>query len=251
MCSTAFSSMPFLDPSDSIAPMIEREHRMSMTALRVLLAAFALSLTPALGQTTDIDTFKDGPDEAKVHVSGFVCPQFIGHFERDAYGERDPSLGSDFCVYSARDGVYGTVTLTPLKAAYDPKTALVPEFTEQEGIGGKMVGEKTVALGGGKTPISAYQRTYETAALETLHYRILFSGGTIGNWALEATVEFATPRDDDSEREFLEAVYAEALKHIAGTVVQGPVLPPAAATPPPAPPKPVPVPALAGPRKPR
>src|SRR6202012_6009056 len=102
-------------------------------------------------------------DDAKVHAaSGFVCPQFIGHFERDAFGERDPELGSDFCAYSARDGVYGTITLTPLKAAYDPKTALIPEFTEQEGIGGKMVGEQTVTLGG-KTPIAVYERSYETA----------------------------------------------------------------------------------------
>ena len=224
---------------------------MSVTLLRTVLTAAALLLAaPALAQTTNIDTFKDGPDEAKVHVSGFACPLFVGHFERDAYGERDPSIGSDFCAYSARDGVYGTITLTPLKAAYDPKTALVPEFTEQEGIGGKMVGEKTMALGGGKMPISVYQRTYETAALETLHYRILFSGGTVGNWALEATVEFATPRDDDAVHDFLEAVYAEALKHIAGTVVQGPVLPPSAAAPP-APPKPAPAAALAVPQKPR
>ncbi len=198
---------------------------MTPTSLRLALAALAFAASPALAQTTDIDAFKDAPDEAKVHAaSGFVCPQFIGHFERDAFGERDPSLGSDFCAYSARDGVYGTITLTPLKAAYDPKTALVPEFTEQEGIGGKIVGEKTMALGGGKTPISVYQRTYETAALETLHYRILFSGGTVGNWALEATVEFATPRDDDAKQLFLDAVYAEALAHIAK-------LPPAEATP--------------------
>ncbi len=100
----------------------------------------------------------------------------------------------------------------------------MPEFTEQEGIGGKMVGEKTVLLGGGRTPISVYQRTYETAALETLHYRILFSGGTIGNWALEATVEFATPRDDDAEQQFLDTVYAEALAHIAKLAPAAPVL---------------------------
>lgn len=198
---------------------------MTQTSFRLALAALAFAASPALAQTTDIDAFKDAPDEAKVHAaSGFVCPQFIGHFERDAYGERDPSLGSDFCAYSARDGVYGTITLTPLKAAYDPKTALVPEFTEQEGIGGKMVGEKTVLLGGGRTPISVYQRTYETAALETLHYRILFSGGTIGNWALEATVEFATPRDDDAEQQFLDTVYAEALAHIAKLAPAAPVL---------------------------
>jgi len=188
---------------------------MSTALIRIALVALALGLSPALAQTTDIDAFKDAGDDAKVHASGFVCPLFIGHFERDAFGERDPSLGSDFCAYSARDGVYGTITLTPLKAAYDPKTALVPEFTEQEGIGGRMVGEKTMLLGGGATPISVYQRTYETTALETVHYRILFSGGTIGNWALEATVEFATPRDDEAKQQFLDAVYAEALAHVA------------------------------------
>ena len=185
-----------------------------------------LALSPAAAQTTSIDTFKDGPDEAKVHTgSGFVCPLFIGHFERDAYGERAPMLGSDFCAYSALDGVYGTITLTPLKAPYDPKTALIPEFTEQEGIGGKIVGENTQKIGGGATPISVYSRTYETAALETLHYRIMFSGGTVGNWAVAATVEFATPRDDDKLKDFLNAVYTEALVHIAKVAPpQGPVI---------------------------
>jgi hypothetical protein len=179
-------------------------------------AAFGLIVTAAAAQTTDIDAFKDAPDDAKVHsASGFVCPLNIGLFERDAYGERDPELGSDFCSYSALDGVYGTITLTPLKSAYDPKTALVPEFTEQEGIGGKIVDERTLPLGGGKTPMSVYTRTYEIAALETLHYRILFSSGTFGEWALEATVEFATPRDDKVKNEFLDAVFAEALAHVA------------------------------------
>jgi hypothetical protein len=181
-----------------------------------LVVASWLTAQPAFAQTTSIDTFKDGPDEAKVHTaSGFVCPLFIGHFERDAYGERAPMLGSDFCVYSALDGVYGTITLTPLKAPYDPKTALLPEFTEQEGIGGRIVGESTQKIGGGATPICVYSRTYETAALETLHYRILFSGGTVGNWAVAATVEFATPRDDDKLKDFLNAVYTEALVRIA------------------------------------
>jgi hypothetical protein len=185
-----------------------------------------LAISPVVAQTTNIDAFKDGADEAKVHsASGFVCPLFIGHFERDAYGERAPMLGSDFCVYSSLDGVYGTITLTPLKAAYDPKTALIPEFTEQEGIGGKIVGESTVHIGGGATPISVYSRTYETAALETLHYRIMFSGGTVGSWAVEATVEFATPRDDEKLRDFVNAVYTEALVHIAKVAPpQGPVI---------------------------
>lgn len=185
-----------------------------------------LAISPVAAQTTNIDAFKDGADEAKVHsASGFVCPLFIGHFERDAYGERAPMLGSDFCVYSSLDGVYGTITLTPLKAAYDPKAALIPEFTEQEGIGGKIVGESTVHIGGGATPISVYSRTYETAALETLHYRIMFSGGTVGSWAVEATVEFATPRDDEKLRDFVNAVYTEALVHIAKVAPpQGPVI---------------------------
>jgi hypothetical protein len=190
---------------------------MSVTALRILPIALALSLAPAFAQTTDIDAFKDtGNDQAKLHsASGFVCPLFIGHFERDAYGERNPSTGSDFCAYSGIDGVYGTVTLTPLKGPYDAKTALAGEFAEQEGIGGKIIGENTINIGGGATPISVYSRTYETAALETLHYRILFSTGTVGQWAIEATVEFATPRDDEKQRDFLNAVYTEALVHIA------------------------------------
>ncbi len=221
-------------------------------AMRKTLLPLALVLTtaPALAQTTDIDTFKDtGNDQAKVHAaSGFVCPQFIGHFERDAYGERNPSTGADFCAYSSIDGVYGTITLTPLKGPYDAKTALAAEFTEQEGIGGKIIGENTLNIGGGATPISVYSRTYETAALETLHYRILFSTGTVGQWAVEATVEFATPRDDEKQRDFLNAVYTEALVHIAklppptAPVIAAPVAAgttppatPAPATPPPAP----------------
>lgn len=206
-----------------------------------------LAIVPAAAQTTNIDAFKDAADEAKVHsASGFVCPLFIGHFERDAFGERAPMQGSDFCAYSALDGVYGTITLTPLKAAYDPKTALAQEFTEQEGIGGRIIGESNVKIGGGTTPISVYSRTYETAALETLHYRILFSTGTVGNWAVEATVEFATPRDDEKLRDFVNAVYTEALVHIAKVAPpQSPVITspnqvtPALSTP------------LAGPAKPR
>ncbi len=206
---------------------------MTATPLRLALAALALFAAAAHAQTTDIDAFKDaGGDQDKLHTaSGFVCPLHIGHFERDAYGERDPSLGTDYCAYSAIDGVYGTITLTPLKTAYDPKTALAPEFAEQEGIGGRLIGERTMNIGGGAAPISVYSRTYETAALETLHYRILFSTGTIGAWAVEATVEFATPRDEDKERDFLNAVYTEALVHIAkvappaGPVIPAPIAP--------------------------
>jgi hypothetical protein len=216
-----------------VAKHIEPGKRMSLKHIKhsvIAVAAFAL---PALAQTTDIDAFKDAGSEAKVHVaSGFVCPQFIGHFERDAYGERNPSIGSDYCLYSALDGVYGTITLTPLKAAYDPKTALAGEFTEQEGIGGKIVGESTVGIGGGAAPISVYSRIYETAALESGHYRIMFATGAVGNWAIEATIEYATPRDDDKQRDFLNAVFTEALVHIAKIAPpQGPVIPAVGAAP--------------------
>ncbi len=199
--------------------------QMLLKALRI--PAMAMLLAPAaFAQTTDIDTFKDTGDQAKLHVSGFICPLFIGRFQRNAYGERDPSHGTDFCAYSAIDGVYGTVTLTPLKTAYDPKAALAQEFAEQEGIGGKLIGERTMNIGGGANPISVYARAYETAALETLHYRILFSTGTVGAWAIEATVEYATPRDDQKQRDFLNAVYAGALTHIAkAPPPTGPVLP--------------------------
>ena len=218
------------------AKLIELGKRMSLKYLQYAVIAVATFALPALAQTTDIDAFKDAGSEAKVHVaSGFVCPQFIGHFERDAYGERNPSIGSDYCLYSALDGVYGTITLTPLKAAYDPKTALAAEFTEQEGIGGKIVAERTMLIGGGAAPISVYSRTYETATLESGHYRIQFSTGTIGNWAIEATIEYATPRDDDKQRDFLNAVFTEALIHIAKVAPpQGPVIPAEGMPPPPA-----------------
>ena len=221
---------------------------MRASAIAALLTV--LTAAPALAQTTDIDVFKDQGDSDKLHTaSGFVCPQFIGHFERDAYGERNPSIGADYCAYSGIDGVYGTITLTPLKGPYDAKAALQPEFTEQEGIGGKKIAESTVNIGGGATPISVYSRTYETAALETLHYRIQFASGTIGAWAVEATVEYATPRDDDKQRDFLNAVFTEALVHIAkappptapvipAAVAPGTLAPPATTSAPPAAPPP-------------
>jgi len=193
------------------------EHHMPMSRRYAGLCFVCFLALPAWAQTTNIDDFKDGRDEAKVHVSGFVCPQFIGHFERDAFGERNPGVKSDFCAYSALDGVYGTITIAPLTAPFDPKGVLAEEFAEQDGSSGKSIGEGTAFLGGGKDPIKVFTRTYETAALETLHYRIQFAVGTIGNWVVQATFEYATPRDDDKQRDFLNAVFAEAIAHIPRT----------------------------------
>jgi len=176
----------------------------------VCLAVIAAE-APALAQT-NVDVFSDGPANAKVHTaSGFVCPGKIGLFERDAAGERDPSANADFCAYSALEGVYGTITLVPLAGPYDPKTALAAEFVEQEDIGGKRIGEGTVKAGGA----SVYARTYETTSLEDLHYRTLFSASAVGSWAVQVTVEYASPRDDTVKQEFLNAVYAGALKTLA------------------------------------
>jgi len=186
------------------------------TAWAVVLLCL-LSAAPARAQDPT-DPFTDGANGAKVHrASGYVCPEQIGHFERDAFGELDPQAGADFCAYSALDGVYGTITLAPLRGAYDPKAMLAPEFVVQEGTGGRMVGEATQTLGPKTAPLSVYTRTYETANLATLHYRVLFSGAAIGSWAVQVTIEYADPRDNDNETDFLNAAYAEALAKIAGT----------------------------------
>jgi len=187
-----------------------------MTGFRHLILIAALcAAVPARAQDT-ADSFAEGPNGAKVHgASGFVCPQQIGHFERDAVGERDPETGADFCAYSALDGVYGTVTLRPLRGSYDPKTMLAPDFVVQEGTGGRMVGETTQMLDPKNAPLAVYMRTYETAKLETLHYRIQFASAVVGNWAVQVTIEYADPRDNDAQTMFLNAVYAEAVSKLA------------------------------------
>lgn len=179
-----------------------------------VVVASAVSIASAHGQDA-ADSFADGANGAKVHsASGFVCPQQVGHFERDAVGERDPE--ADFCAYSALDGVYGTITLVPLKGDYDPKAMLAQGFVVQEGTGGRMVGETTLYLGPKPAPLPVYVRTYETAKLEALHYKIVFASAAVGPWAVEVTVEFADPRDNDNEADFLNAAYAQAVAKIAG-----------------------------------
>jgi hypothetical protein len=177
------------------------------------LAALAAT-TPALAQNTAADVFADGKDGVKVHVaSSFVCPLRIGLFERDAVGQSDIDTGADFCAYSALDGVYGTITLIPLSGAYDPKASLAQDFAETEQTGGRKISEGAAASAPGA--LSIYTRAYETAKLEDLHYRVLFAGGVIGHWAVEATIEFADPRDTPQERQFLAAVYQAAQNEIA------------------------------------
>jgi hypothetical protein len=179
-------------------------------ASSLCLIAFATAV-PARAQDAD-DVFADAANNAKMHIaSGFVCPGKIGIFERDAVGERDPQSGADFCAYSALDGVYGTITLKPLKGPYDPKTALVEDFVEQEGTGGKMIAEAPIKLGG----VSVYTRKYETTSLEDTHYRVLFAASAVGAWAVEVTMEYASPRDDAVQQEFVSKVYTQAFRKLA------------------------------------
>jgi hypothetical protein len=185
--------------------------------LKVAIGALALLLVSPIVHAQSIpgDAFADGKDGAKVHkASGFVCPAKIGLFERDAVGDADPETQTDFCAYSVLNGVYGTIKLTPLTGAYDPKASLAADFTEQEGTGGKEISEKPEVLAGGAEPLSVYARTYETSKLEELHYRVLFTGAALKNWAVEATIEYADPRDTPLEQDFLHAIYAAAQSQI-------------------------------------
>jgi len=182
--------------------------------MRTLYFVSALLLaTPAFAQSAS-DPFSDGPNGAKVHSSGFVCPARIGAFERDAAGENDVQTGADICSYAALDGVYGTIVLTPLTGPYDAKSSLASDFIEQEGTGGKEIAQGTMMLGIKSAPLPVFTRTYRTARAEELEYRILFAGAAVKNWAVEATVEYADPRDAAAEKGFLDAVYAAAAKEI-------------------------------------
>ena len=181
-----------------------------------VVAAALFAVAAAHAQATG-DAFTDGPNGAKVHVaSGFVCPMQLASFERDAVGESDPEAGAVFCAYSALDGVYGTITLVPLPATYDPKTLLAPEFVVEEGSGGHPVDEKNVPIGPRDAPVvTLYTRAYETAKLETLHYRTLFASAPVGAWAAEVTLEYAEPRDADIAKAYLNAAYLSAVKKLA------------------------------------
>jgi hypothetical protein len=113
--------------------------------------------------------------------------------------------------------VYGTIKLVPLHGAYDAKLSLAQDFVEAEGAGGKRIEERDLAIitVSHGSAVSVYTRTYETAKLEDLHYRIQFAGAAIGNWVVETAIEFAEPRDLAEAQSFLRAVYGSAKNEIA------------------------------------
>ncbi len=182
----------------------------------LVLAPAPVSAAKSLVPLTASTVFKDGPKGEKIHIaSGFACPDRIGRYVRDAVGESDLTTGSDFCSYYALDGVYGTVTLTPLRASYDPATSLTSEFVQQEGIGArKIVARRPMELGPKGDRVKVYTRIYETSKLETLHYRIMFTGAAVGKWIVETTIEYAEPRDDAVAKAFLDWAYNSALKEV-------------------------------------
>ena len=125
-------------------------------------------------------------------------------------GEADPAKSTDFCAYSARDGVYGTIKLVPLSGPYDAPASLAPDFAKTEGLGGKRVADGLATLAAKPQPLAVYARTYETVKLDEFRYRVMFSGAQFGRWAVETTIEYADPRDVGLENQFLHAVYAAA-----------------------------------------
>lgn len=181
--------------------------------MKACIAAAALILAGLCAAAGAADSvFEDAGSGAKRHIlSGFVCPLQIGSFGRDAVGEYRPSDDSDYCTYSGRDGVYATLMLTPLHSGYDARTHLVPEFIVQEGSGARQSGEGTLFLGPDHT-LAVYSRTYDTARLESLRYRVQFTGSAVGNWIVETVLEYTDPRSLVEKNAFLNAVYNRALQ---------------------------------------
>jgi hypothetical protein len=193
-----------------------RENSLRQLCFGLLCLISLVISSPSAAQGVAGDTFEDSKDGAKVHAaSGLICPAKIGIFERDAVGEFDPQSRADFCAYSALDGVYGTIRITPVDASYDPKVSLAHDFAEQEATGGKKIAEGTIDISTkGAPPLSVYTRSYETAELGELHYRVLLTGAEVKTWAVETTIEFAAPRDAGVETDFLHAVYEAVPREI-------------------------------------
>jgi hypothetical protein len=197
-----------------------------MTMFRASLSVFAAVLggamfvlpafvLPAMAQNKADDDFMTAKDNAKLHVaSGYICQAHEGRFERDAVGNVDLALGTDFCAYSGLDGAYATITLSPLRSGYNPKTSLTPQFEEQQATGGRMIGQKTVSFG--EPPLSVYTRQYETSKLENLVYTVEFTSAAVRNWVVEVTLEYADPRDTPESKDFLKKVYLQAMTQIGG-----------------------------------
>lgn len=178
---------------------------------RVLFGVVFWCFGACAAQAQDFDDFSDGPQGTKTHTpSGFTCPAKIGTFDRNAVGIRNPAQGSAYCAYSARDGVYGSVQIAPMRGNFDPKTDMAEDFVAAERAGAHFVSETTISSGP-QAVLPVYTRLYETARTETLRYRTVFACAVIGAWVVRTTVEYASPRDDAQKEAFIASTYATAL----------------------------------------
>lgn len=180
-------------------------------ARSVAFTLVVLGTTPASGQANGFSIAANG---ALVHASGYICPQIIASFQRDAAGLRDPVSGAQSCSYSAPSGVYGTVVIEPMPDGLDPKTALLSAFRAEDAAGSEKVSDQIQAVGLEDTTISVYVRVYRKARLDQREYRTLYATAGFGIWAVEAIVEYTDPQDKDLNTVFLNAVYDMAAKTV-------------------------------------
>ncbi len=201
--------------------------------VRRLLAVFSLALVStsfagAHGATVALGAFRDGPHDGRIaRASGFVCPDRIGPYIRDAAGQSSVSQKKVFCSYYALDGIYGTVRIQPLDGQFDGPGLLAGQFSQEAGSGGRVVSQKTLSFAGAGKVLPVFSRTYETSHLENLHYRVSYASALVRGWVVEVISEYASPRDDATRTEFLKWVYGPGLaallpRHAAGSPPAGP-----------------------------
>lgn len=180
-------------------------------ACGLALALTLLGVAPAAAQRIGFSSSANG---SLVHESGYVCPQMIGPFQRDAAGLRDPVSGAQSCSYSAQSGVYGTVILEPMTNSFDPKEGLIPAFRAEDAAGSIIVSEQIQPVGTEGIAVPVYVRVYRKARLDQREYRTLYAAAAYGIWAVEAIVEYSDPQDKDLNTAFLNAIYDTATKMI-------------------------------------
>ena len=201
--------------------------------VRWLLALWGLvlmstTLVRAHDTTVALGAFRYGPHDGRIaRASGFVCPDRIGPYIRDAAGQSGVSQKRVFCSYYARDGIYGTVRILPLDGQFDGPGLLAGQFSQEAGSGGRIVAQTTLSIAAAGRVLPVFSRTYETSHLENLHYRVSYASAPVRGWVVEVISEYASPRDDATKTVFLDWVYGPGLaalqpRHTAGPPPAGP-----------------------------
>ncbi len=192
------------------------------------LALVSTALASARGATVALGAFRDGPHDGRIaRASGFVCPDRIGPYIRDAAGQSSVSQKRVFCSYYALDGIYGTVRILPLDGQFDGPGLLAGQFSQEAGSGGRVVAQKNLSFAAAGRVLPVFSRTYETSHLENLHYRVSYASAPIRGWVVEVISEYASPRDDATKTVFLDWVFGPGLaalrpRHAAGSPPAGP-----------------------------